>query len=129
MLYRFVQDQALLPGRLAWFCVLAAGIGIFEEVAYRGFVQGSLRKYGLIVACAGGAIAHTAYKCSLFALPDVAITADLFWLGAATLVVGFVFGLMREFCGGVLFPVLAHAAFDVVTYGQLEAAPWWVGIR
>ncbi len=126
--YRGTQHQTLLPERLEWFCLIAAGIGICEEVAYRGFVQGCLRRYGLWVACVGGAVAHAAYKCSLFVLPDVAVRADLLWLGAGTIVFGIVFGLMREAFGSVLFPVLAHATFDVITYGDLTSAPWWVGI-
>jgi len=126
--YRCVQHQSPLPEELAWFCIPAAGIGICEEIAYRGFVQGSLRRHGLWIACIGGAVAHTAYKCSLFVLPDIAVRADLLWLGAGTVVFGIVFGLMREACGSVLFPVLAHATFDVATYGDLSAAPWWVGM-
>ena len=126
--YRFVQHQTLLPTQLAWFCLMAAGIGVCEEIAYRGFVQGCLRKYGLWVGCIGGAVAHAGYKCSLFVLPDVAVRADLLWLGAGTVVFGIVFGLMREAFGSVLFPVLVHATFDVVTYGDLTSAPWWVSI-
>ena len=49
-------------------------------------------------------------------------------LWAGTLVFGIVFGLMREAFGSVLFPVLAHATFDVATYGDLTSEPWWVGI-
>ena len=48
------------------------------------------------------------------------------WL--VTSVFGIVFGLMREAFGSVLFPVLAHAAFDVATYGDLTSPPWWIGI-
>ncbi len=126
--YRCMQHQTPLPEHLAWFCFPAAGIGVCEEIAYRGFVQGCFRKYGLWVACVGGAVAHAGYKCSLFALPDVAVRADMLWLGVGTVVFGIVFGLMREAFGSVLFPVLAHAAFDVVAYGDLTSAPWWVGV-
>ena len=68
------------------------------------------------------------YKCSMVALPDVAVRTELLWLGAATVFFSIIFGLIREACGSVLFPVLAHATFDVVTYGDLSAAPWWVGM-
>ncbi|MCD4699882.1 MAG: CPBP family intramembrane metalloprotease, partial [Phycisphaerae bacterium] len=121
MFYRCVQHQTLLPERLKWFFILAAGIGICEEIAYRGFVQGALRRYGLWAACVGGAVAHAAYKCCLFILPDVPVRADLLWLGAGTVVFGIVFALMREAFGSVLFPVLAHVAFDVATYGDLTS--------
>ncbi len=44
------------------------------------------------------------------------------------MVFGIVFGLMKEAFGSVLFPVLAYATFDVVAYGDLTSAPWWVDI-
>jgi len=128
VLYRGVQGQRLLPARLTWFCLVAGGIGACEEVAYRGFVQGCLRKYGLWAACVGAALAHAAYKCCLFVWPEVAVRADLLWLAAGTVVVGVVFGLMREATGSVLLPLAAHVTFDVVAYGDLTSAPWWVGI-
>ena len=56
----------------------------------------------------------------------MAVRADPLWLRAATVVFGIIFGLMKEAFGSVLFPVLTHAAFDVVTYGDLTFAPWWV---
>ena len=126
MYYRSVQHRALLPERLAPFFLTSAAIGICEEAAYRGFVQGCLRRYGAVLSCAGAAVAHTAYKCGLFALPDVSARAHLLYLGVATLIVGLVLALMREAFGSLLFPVLAHAAFDVAAYGDYRAAPWWV---
>lgn len=124
--YRHVQHRPLLPGRLGAFCLVSAGIGICEEVAYRGFVHGGLRRWGVAVACCGAAVAHTGYKLCLFVLPDVAVRAHLVYLGIATLIVGLVLSLMREAFGGLLLPAVAHASFDVVAYGDLTAAPWWV---
>ena len=115
-----------LPGRLRWFCLVAMGIGVCEEVGYRGFLQGCLRKHGLWVACIGGAIGHTMYKCALFALPDVPVRADFAVLAAVTLGFGVLFGLMREVFGSLVFPIAAHAAFDLAAYGDLPAGPWWV---
>jgi membrane protease YdiL (CAAX protease family) len=126
MYYRAEQQLYPLPGRLTWFCLVAIGIGVCEELGYRGFLQGCLRKHGLWLACLGGAIGHTMYKCALFALPDVPVRADFAVLAGVTLGFGVLFGLMREAFGSLAFPVAAHVAFDLVAYGDQAAAPWWV---
>jgi len=126
MLYRFSRHQELLPGHLGCFCLLAAAIGLAEEIAYRGFVQSCLRRYGIAAACIGAALAHSAYKCGLFILPAAAVHVNLSVLALTTVAVGIVFGLMREGLGSVIFPLAAHVAFDVVSYGDLHDAPWWV---
>ena len=87
---------------------------------------GCFQASGWLLACLGGAAAHTAYKCALFALPDVAVRADLLALGVATFIVGMLFALLREAFGSVLFPVLAHVAFDALSYADLDSIPWWV---
>jgi membrane protease YdiL (CAAX protease family) len=124
--YRYRQDRPLLPDAFTYMCFVSAAIGLGEEVVYRGFVQGGLRRYGVIVAVLGGAAAHTAYKCSLFVLPDVAVRADILWLGIGTFVTGVVFGVMRERWGSLLFPVVFHVAFDVTAYADLQTLPWWL---
>ena len=124
--YRHRLGLALLPDHLTWFCLVAAGIGLCEEVAYRGFLQGRLRRHGVWLAVVGAAIAHAAYKCALFLGPSVEHRVDIAWLAGGTLVVGIAFGLMRQRWGSLLFPVLAHAVFDAVTYGDTHVWPWWV---
>ena len=124
--YRSRQGNPLLPSVLTYMCILSVAIGICEELVYRGFVQGCLAHKGLWIACIAAAAAHTAYKCCLFMFPAGSPRADLFWLGGCTFVVGVAFGLMRERFGGVLFPVLAHAAFDAIVYGGSQSIPWWV---
>jgi len=124
--YRYRQGRVLLPDSLTYMCLVSAGIGLCEEVLYRGFVQGGLRRYGVIVAILGGAAAHTAYKCSLFVLPDVAVRADILWLGIGTFVVGIVFGAMRERWGSLLFPIVFHVCFDVTSYADMQSTPWWL---
>jgi membrane protease YdiL (CAAX protease family) len=126
MLYRYEQDRPIFAAQLTPFCVLAAAIGLCEELVYRGLIQSMLRPRGVVLACLGAAVAHTAYKCSLFVLPGIPQHANLPVLAAGTLAVGFLFGLMREAWGGVWFPALAHMAFDVASYGDLPSAPWWV---
>jgi len=124
--YRLVRGQTPLPSEATGLVALATVIGLSEELGYRGFVQGGLRPYGLWLACAAAAAGHAAYKVCLLALPAGAVRADLVVLGALTLGVGFVFGLMREAWGSLLFPAVAHAAFDVVAYADLARRPWWM---
>ena len=126
MYYRSLLGLTLLPGDLKKFCILAGYIGLCEELAYRGFLQGLLGKYGPFFACTLAALAHTAYKCSLFVFPNVPVRANLLFLGVGTFVAGLIFGLMREKLTSVIFPIVAHVTFDVVTYGNLSEAPWWV---
>jgi len=124
--YRWRQGRPLLPDALTYMCLISAAIGLGEEVLYRGFVQGGLRRYGVVVAILGGAAAHTAYKCSLFVLPDVAVRGDILWLGIGTFAVGIVFGAMRERWGSLLFPVVFHTVFDVTAYADFQSLPWWL---
>jgi membrane protease YdiL (CAAX protease family) len=123
---RVETGQNLVPTRLTPFALVAAGIGLMEEVAYRGFVQDALRRWGALLAIAVASAAHTAYKTSLFVLPDVAVRPDLWTLAIGTFVVGLLAGLARERGAGLLFPVAGHVVFDVIAYGDLTGAPWWV---
>ncbi len=124
--YRFAQGRAILPGGWRVFALAAAGIGLAEEVGYRGLVQGCLRGRGPVVASLVASLLHTAYKCSLLAPRPGEPATDLLWLGVGTLVVGAIFGLMRESAGGLAMPAAAHAAFDIWAYGDSGAVPWWV---
>ncbi len=127
MLYRYEQDRAVFPAGVTLFVFVAAVIGLCEELAFRGMVQSGLRGWGMWSACIGAAVAHTAYKCSLFMLPAGPQRANLIYLAVGTLVVGTVFGLMRERLGSVWFPVSAHVTFDILSYADMSAVPWWVG--
>jgi membrane protease YdiL (CAAX protease family) len=124
--YRAAQGRSLAPGTLTGFALAAAGIGLAEEVGYRGFLQGCVRSWGPLAAAATAAAAHTLYKCSLFVWRGEACQTQLLYLAAGTLVVGTAFGLMREGLGGLFFPAAAHVGFDLWAYGDLSAAPWWV---
>jgi hypothetical protein len=128
VLCRVAYARTPLPQRLTGFCLVAGGIGLCEELAYRGFVQGCVGWLGWWGAAAAAAAAHTAYKVCLFVVPGAAATPpEVVALGAATLVVGTAFGMSRRL-GSVAFAVAAHVSFDVVAYGDLAAAPWWVPI-
>ena len=124
--YRYRQGRQPVPMGLAWFCVVSPLIGLGEEIVYRGFVQGSLRRYGVFLAILAAAGGHTLYKCLLFALPRGGYEADVPWLAIVTFVVGLAYGAMREWWGGLMMPAASHAVFDLVAYGDLNVMPWWV---
>jgi membrane protease YdiL (CAAX protease family) len=125
MYYRTAQGRCLFPAALTGFCLLSTAIGGAEELAYRGFVQSQLRRWGPILPCIAAAGAHTAYKCALFAMPAGPERPAFLSLALGTLIGGTVFGLMRQYLGSIAFPLAAHVAFDVIVYGDLAAAPWW----
>ncbi|MCX5656110.1 MAG: CPBP family intramembrane metalloprotease [Planctomycetota bacterium] len=125
--YRVYMGMALLPlGGLEAFVLVACLIGAAEEVVYRGYVQGSLAGLGWPAAVGLAAVAHAAYKTALFAFPAGAAEINYPFLAIWTVLGGIVFGLLRQFSGSVLAPLAAHAAFDLVVYGAIAQAPWWV---
>ena len=126
LLYRWHLGSPLVPRRLAWFALLATTIGGAEELLYRGYLFGRLERYGLAVATVGAAAAHAAYKSALFVLPPPGREVDVVFLAVVTFLGGVVFGGMRAVSGSVVPPLVAHACFDLVVYGNLASAPWWV---
>ena len=74
--------------------------GVGEEAFFRGAVQ---QEFGLVVASLLFGLAHVG--------PD---RRYLVWTAWAALA-GFVFGVLYEFSGGLLAPVLAHAAHNAAT--------------
>ena len=125
--YRTHMGLETLPvGGLEAFVLVACLIGAAEEFVYRGYVQGRLAGLGWPAAVALAALAHAAYKTSLFAIPAMPHEVNYLFLAAWTLAGGIGFGLLRQFSGSILPPVAAHAAFDLVVYGAVADAPWWV---
>jgi membrane protease YdiL (CAAX protease family) len=124
--YRLAWRLDVLPAGLEAFVVVACLVGAAEELVYRGYVQGRLRVLGWPAAVVLAAVAHTAYKTALFVLPASPVDVNFAFLATWTLAGGIVFGLLREFSRSILPPVAAHAAFDLVVYGALAQAPWWV---
>jgi hypothetical protein len=124
--HRLCTGRSMPPAPPSAFCLLAIGIGLCEELLYRGFLQGWLRGRGRWRAVLGAAAAHAAYKCGIFILPAGPDRADLPALAAITFAGGIILGLLRERLGNLAFPASAHAMFDAVAYGDLAAAPWWV---
>jgi membrane protease YdiL (CAAX protease family) len=151
--YRYHLGWPLLPRAARGFVLVAAAIGGAEELLYRGYLQGRLRRsfaavpraaaegegggaatavgdspwrLGAIAAVALAAACHAAYKTALFAFPPEGIAADLPLIAAATLLGGAVFGALREVSGSVLPALAAHVAFDLAVYAEQARAPWWV---
>lgn len=126
---RWAKGEGLLPGALGRFALVAAAIGAAEELAYRGYIQGRFRTLGVFPAAAFAALCHAGYKCALFLYAPASAPAtdiDFTLLAAGTFLGGVAFGALREL-GRSAFPAIAaHACFDVVVYGGLARAPWWV---
>lgn len=125
--YRLRADLALFPSTLGWFVLPAAAIGAAEELVYRGFIltglRGNGRRSAVILAAAG----HTAYKHLVFVGRPETVTTELGFLAVVTFLVGILLGAVREGSNSLWPSLLGHAAFDIVMYGALSAAPWWVG--
>lgn len=74
--------------------------GVGEEVFFRGAVQ---QEFGLVAASVAFGVVHVG--------PD---RRYLFWTGWAVLA-GFLFGALYDVTGGLLAPILAHAAHNAAT--------------
>jgi len=110
---------------LRWFAMTAACIGLTEELLFRGYIQGCLQKNAVFAVCFAS-VAHTLYKGLLFIFPPITIKINFPIFILLTLVVGVLFGILRHVSKSVLPAITAHACFDIVAYGSLSNAPWWV---
>lgn len=124
--FRARLGLTMFPSTLGSFVLLAALIGAAEELFYRGYLLGRLQFLGAPWAVVLSAVAHTAYKCALFARPQPGIETNFLFLATATLLGGTAFGLLRVRSGSVWPAVAAHACFDLLVYGDRAQAPWWV---
>ena len=125
LVHRQVVGAVLLPATLTVTALSAAAIGVCEELAFRGFVQGRLARHGPLVACTLAALAHTAYKCSLFARLPGGSEVSLLSLAVFTFAVGLAFGHATARSRSLLWAGLAHGIFDLVAYGDQSQLPWW----
>ena len=82
---------------------LAAGVG--EELLFRGAVQA---EFGLVVASVLFGLAHIGGRSSV-----------IFGLWVA--VMGFGLGGLAHLAGGLLAPIVAHAAYDAVAHAAYDA--------
>jgi membrane protease YdiL (CAAX protease family) len=134
LLFRWKFGLHWFPGALGPFAPVAGAIGGVEELLYRGYVQGRLNRINGVLGVIGAAAAHTAYKTALFLPPvlgpssgppagvDVDWRVLVFWTFSG----GLIFGVLRQVARNVAPALAAHVAFDVVVYGELARAPWWV---
>jgi len=134
LLFRWKFGLHWLPAALRPFAPVAAAIGGVEELLYRGYLQGRLSRINGILGVIGAAAAHTAYKTALFLLPALSLSngppaaAHVDWrvLAFWTFLGGLLFGALRQVARNIAPALTAHVAFDVVVYGELARAPWWV---
>ncbi|WP_423128866.1 CPBP family glutamic-type intramembrane protease [Gaoshiqia sp. Z1-71] len=124
--YRHFLGITLFPESLTWFALLAALIGGSEEFIFRGIIQGYFSKISLSFAVVFAAFAHSGYKTFLFTTLPEASGSGLFYLFAITFGVGLLAGVLKEFSGSIVPPILGHVVFDILVYGQSASAPWWV---
>jgi membrane protease YdiL (CAAX protease family) len=126
MFSRLSHDTGALPSGIGQFVFLAASIGASEELLFRGYIQGRLRRLGPVPAAVLSAAAHSAYKLSLFVFLPEGVAVDYLSLGSCTFVVGLAGGALREWSGSVIPPLAGHVLFDIVVYGERSMGPWWV---
>ena len=141
LLFRWKFGLHWFPGALGPFAPVAAAIGGVEELLYRGYLQGRLNRINGVLGVIGAAAAHTAYKTALFLLPALSLSngpalslsngptvAPVDWsvLAFWTFLGGLFFGALRQVARSIVPPLAAHVAFDLVVYGELARAPWWV---
>lgn len=125
-LYRYSLGVSLISNKFTLFALVALAIGTTEELIFRGYIQNRLSEVNVLGGVLGGALGHTIYKALLFVNPFVEQTIDVSFMVSWTFIVGIVFGVLVRFSKSIWPAVLAHAIFDVVVYGQLSVAPWWV---
>jgi membrane protease YdiL (CAAX protease family) len=121
-----MQSASLVPPTLTAFAIIAAAIGASEELVYRGFVWSRLEAFGALGAVGGSVVAHTAYKCALFAglliSHQINPVTFIFWTICGSLICA----ILRLASRHVLPSIIAHLVFDVIVYGDCLHAPWWV---
>lgn len=128
VIYRSYLHVGIFPGQLTYFAMTAIAIGSVEEVMFRGYLQSRLRKINAVLSIILPTCAHTIYKLLLFipfqSEPDIKIGFIVQW----TFIGGLVFALLKEFSQNTLFPVLSHASFDFLVYGDNSIVAWWVWV-
>jgi membrane protease YdiL (CAAX protease family) len=119
-------ELALLPATLTLVAVIAPLTGAMEELVFRGYIQGKLNSVNPIFAVFYAAIAHTAYKLLVIISLGRPLEFDFLFLAQWTFLGGLIFGSLRVFSKSIFPPLIAHAIFDILLYGGLLTAPFWV---
>ena len=124
--YRFTLNVDIIPKHFTSFAILAAMIGATEELIFRGYIQFRSRDLGVVVSILIATIAHTVYKCVVFvslpAVEPVNIGFLVFW----TIFIGLILGVMKEISRSIYIPIIFHALFDILVYGDGTISTWWV---
>lgn len=124
--YRRSIDAPLFPEDIKSFAIVASMIGSMEELIFRGYIQQSVRGKNGIIPVLFSTTAHTGYKCALFLSPFNSAPIDIGFLAFWTFLAGLILGVLRHLSGSVVPSLSAHALFDILVYGELISAPWWV---
>jgi membrane protease YdiL (CAAX protease family) len=104
--------------RVTYMAFIVAWAGLGEELYFRGYVQGTLRKqhsarYAILVASVLFAARH--YMQVLLLLPKYPVFAASVWATIA-LPVGIVLGLLYERTKSLWMPVTIHYLFNVIPF-------------
>ena len=124
--YRSYYHSTFIPYSLGLLAPVVALIGMSEEIVYRGFIQKKLKTMGVVAAVSLATASHVLYKCSIFILPSEGTPFNFAPLIVWTFVGGIVYGIVTELADNVVPAAIGHALFDVLVYGDLLEAPWWV---
>jgi len=105
-----------VTAKFAYFAFVVAWAGAGEELYFRGYVQGSLRKrhsarYAIVVAAALFAVRH--YMQMLLLLPKYPIFAASAWVLMA-FPLGIVLGILYERKKSLWLPVAVHYLFNII---------------
>jgi membrane protease YdiL (CAAX protease family) len=124
--YRWYLGISLFPKSMHLFVLVAAIIGILEELVFRGFVQEYIKSLNAPFTILFSTLSHTGYKCCLFLSPMAKGDIDIGFLALWTLIAGLLFGTIKHFSKSILPSAIAHALFDILVYAEFVRAPWWV---
>lgn len=124
--YRTSLGMTALPQAISWFALTAACIGITEEIIFRGVIFYILQKQSAVICILSSSLAHAGYKTLLFLSPYAVQQVDTAQVFTYTFIAGLLLGSMRWYAASASSPVLAHASWDAIAYGDSPAAPWWV---
>ena len=126
ILNNYSRGDSLFPSVLTGFALIAPVIGIMEELVFRGYVQTKLAHTGTVLAILIASAGHTIYKFIVIRTLPGEIAVNFTWLIVLTFIVGIVFGFIRDRSGSIYPAAMAHAIFDIIIYGGLVGAPFWV---
>lgn len=126
LFYRWHLNLTLLPVKFRSFIFAAALIGCMEELVFRGYLQGLMKESHPAFSILFSSAAHTLYKCSLFISPFSTAPVNIGFLAFWTFVIGLIYGIIRHRSGSIIPSMASHTLFDILVYGELISAPWWV---